>query len=64
MSRFATARAEARACQGIPAADRDTSPFARSEDIERVEPLLEGPRGGHTVGARVVFRALPAMTAE
>ena len=58
--------AEARACQGVPPADRDTSPFARVEDIDRVETLRSTSARDPTSveGARIVFRALPAMTAE
>lgn len=60
--------AEARACAGIAPDDRDLSPFIHTEDVASVEALTEGasPRGGpdRTVGARVVFRALPGMTGE
>lgn len=60
--------AEARACVGIGAGDRDTSPFDHAEDIASVEPLFEGaatirespPRAA---GAVVTFRAVPGMTA-
>lgn len=57
--------AEASACQGIPAADRDMSPFNHREDIvrvERIEREVLGPGGLR--GARVIFRAQPGMTAE
>ena len=60
--------AEARACVGIPAADRDESPFEHREDIARVEPLYvkEGGKipSQRLVGAVAVFRAVPGMTAE
>jgi hypothetical protein len=59
--------AEANACEGIAEADRDISPFAHREDIERVEPLVE--REGkqnveRTVGSVVTFRAVPGLTRE
>lgn len=65
----ALARAEAEACQGLSDADRDMSPFAHREDIRSVVPLEEPQRIGRqtlgrTVGARVIFRAVPGMTAE
>jgi len=47
--------AEARACSGLSAADRDTSPFAHRDDILGVSPL---PRG-----AVVVFKHVPTLTA-
>lgn len=60
--------AEARACVGVPAADRDESPFEHREDIVRVEPLYATEGGKMPVqrarGAVVVFRAVPGMTAE
>ncbi|MBS2012619.1 MAG: hypothetical protein JST00_07030 [Deltaproteobacteria bacterium] len=60
--------AEAQACRGIPAADRDQSPFQRREDIERVEPLRTRQGGKQPSerleGATVVFRAVPGMTAQ
>lgn len=48
--------AEARACSGLSATDRDASPFAHRDDIASVSPL---PRG-----AIVVFRHVPTLTAE
>jgi hypothetical protein len=48
--------AEARACSGLSAADRDTSPFAHRDDILTVSPL---PRG-----AIVVFKRVPTLTEE
>jgi hypothetical protein len=63
--------AEAKACVGVDAEDRDISPFERSEDIARVEPLTEQRWTGKgrapdtvIVGARVVFLAVPGLTAE
>lgn len=61
--------AEARACAGISAEDRDMSPFEHREDVESVEPLVErtGPDKlptERTVGAIVTFRAVPGMTAQ
>jgi hypothetical protein len=64
-------QAEARACVGIDDEDRDVSPFYFREDIASVEPLRETDheRSGksnlvRTVGVRVVFRAVPGLTAE
>jgi hypothetical protein len=61
--------AEARACVGISADDRDMSPFDHVEDIASVDALTE--RTGtskapsqRTAGAVVTFRAVPGMTAE
>lgn len=60
--------AEARACVGVPTADRDESPFEHREDIVRVEPLYANEGGKMPVqrarGAIVVFRAVPGMTAQ
>jgi hypothetical protein len=63
--------AEARACVGIDDEDRDLSPFYFREDIAAVDTLreTESERTGksslvRTVGARVVFRAVPGLTAE
>ena len=65
----ALAQAEAQACVGISNDDRDISPFFHREDIKSVSPLVEQVRNGKNVidkrvGATVVFRALPGMTAE
>jgi hypothetical protein len=64
-------QAEGRACVGIDEEDRDLSPFYFREDIALVEPLKETDheRAGksnrvRTVGVRVVFRAVPGLTAE
>lgn len=61
--------AESHACLGIPAADRDESPFDHREDIESVEPLYVGTSSGKLTtkrldGAIVTFRAIPGMTAQ
>ena len=61
--------AEAKACAGIAENDRDISPFWHIEDIARVERLTVPDLSGdlpadRTVGAKVVFRAVPGMTAE
>ena len=61
--------AEKRACAGISDDDRDTSPFYHRDDIQAVSPLTETVKSGKSstqkdVGATVVFRALPGMTAE
>jgi hypothetical protein len=60
--------AEAQACVGLSDDDRDMSPFYHREDIARVEPAIEHTTGKNAhdqaVGAVVVFRAVPGMTAE
>lgn len=60
--------AEARACAGVPEPDRDMSPFSHREDIESVDLLYVRASGGRSaarlLGATVVFRAVPGMTAE
>ncbi|HWA70742.1 MAG TPA: hypothetical protein VG937_00335 [Polyangiaceae bacterium] len=63
------AQAEAQACVGVSEDDRDISPFFHREDIRSAGPLMEQIRTGKTVnakrvGASVVFRAVPGMTAE
>lgn len=66
-------QAEARACGLVSQTDRDTSPFQRTEDIVRAEPLVEADLGGdmgrtgeavgtRIVGAVVTFRAVPGLT--
>jgi hypothetical protein len=65
----ALARAEAQSCVGIAESDRDMSPFAHRDDIRSVQPVQENQQVGkgtvsRQVGARVVFRAVPGMTAE
>jgi hypothetical protein len=57
--------AEARSCAGVPAEDRDISPFYHREDIDRVERIQKESFGpGGLLGARLVFRAKPGLTAE
>jgi hypothetical protein len=61
--------AENRACAGISDDDRDISPFYHRDDIQSVSVLTETVRLGKSstqkeVGATVVFRAVPGMTAE
>lgn len=72
--------AEARACVGIGAHDRDQSPFDHREDIAAVDALYVGDsdqgnaaagggyvsaaRGGRLEGATVTFRAVSGMTAQ
>ena len=53
--------AEKRSCAGLGAAEIDHSPFYHREDIVRVEPLLEGRQ---IRGARVLFRAVPGLSAR
>jgi hypothetical protein len=57
--------AEATACIGISDHDRDTSPFAHTEDVVNIQPLdVAGPGGTlQREGAVFTFRALPGMTA-
>jgi hypothetical protein len=62
-------QAEAQSCAGIDDDDRDISPFYHREDIASVSPLEEPVRAGKATatrkkGARVVFRAVPGLTAE
>jgi hypothetical protein len=61
--------AEKTACAGISDDDRDMSPFYHREDIQSVSVLTETVKLGKSstqkeVGATVVFRAVPGMTAE
>ncbi len=61
--------AETRSCAGLSDDDRDTSPFYHREDIQSVSALNETVKAGKAssqkeVGATVVFRALPGLTAE
>ena len=57
--------AEASACQGIAVPDRDMSPFAQREDVRTVTATIEGAGPDQClVGATVVFRSVPKMTAE
>lgn len=65
----ALVEAERAACAGVESRDRDVSPFYHREDVSSVtvlsRPLPLG-RQAHekTIGARIVFRAAPGMTAE
>jgi hypothetical protein len=62
--------AEERACVGIDEANRDTSPFAHRADIVSAAPLMDTISQGdaapieRVIGATVVFRAVPGLTAE
>ncbi len=65
--------AEARACVGISADDRDISPFTHEEDVTSVRPLAISDADARAtgrlpseqlLGAVVMFRAVPGMTAE
>jgi hypothetical protein len=61
--------AEAAECAGLSEADRDQSPFSHRDDIASVTALTEEvvmarTRTTHTVGARIVLRAVPGLTAE
>jgi hypothetical protein len=61
--------AEASACSGISEDDRDTSPFMHRADIRSVSPLQEEVNVGRSTskrvsGAKIVFQAVPGMTAE
>jgi hypothetical protein len=65
----ALASAEASACVGISDDDRDVSPFDHREDIQSVSTYSENVKSGKgavakVMGATVVFRAVPGMTAE
>jgi hypothetical protein len=64
-------RAEATSCVGVPAMDRDASPFVHREAIVRVEPLIRREAGRYTsgqiekqVGAKVVLLPAAGLTAE
>lgn len=62
--------AEARECVGLSDADRDQSPFSHREDLASVTELTEEVRVGRSgtsprvVGATIVVRAVPGLTAE
>jgi hypothetical protein len=65
----ALASAEASACVGMSEDDRDISPFYHREDIQSASIYTENVKAGKgsaskVVGATVVFRAVPGMTAE
>ena len=58
--------AEARACSGLSASERDISPFVHVEDIESVEALEEPgteKQPVHVRGARIALRHVPGLTA-
>jgi hypothetical protein len=60
-------QAEEKACQNVPDADRDESPFAHPDDIDSVVGLWSKPEGGPVLlleGATVTFRSVPGLTAE
>src|SRR5690606_12842986 len=54
------ARDERLACEGLPESVRENSTFARRSLIERVEPVYGEEE---TLGARVLLRKQPGMTA-
>ena len=61
--------AEAAACAGIAEGDRVTSPFYHREDIvgaQKVEATVkrDGAQTTQLAGAKVVFRAVPGLTAQ
>lgn len=57
--------AEASACATIPPEERDISPFFNREDIERVDLEYATTSADKTlVGATIIFRATPGLTAE
>ena len=61
--------AEASACAGLSADDRDTSPFAHTADIQSVAKLEQraatyADTQGTDGGATIVFRAAPGLTTE
>lgn len=61
--------AEAHACAGLRAEERDTSPFVRGTDVQSVRQLREVTIVGKArmirdSGATVVFRPTPGLTAE
>ena len=65
----ALAQAEATACSGIDAEDRDVSPFYHREDIVAVAPFDRTVSQGKqtrsvAAGATIKFRAVPMLTAE
>ena len=65
----ALGQAEQQACVGISEDDRDMSPFYHRQDIASVRRLTRQVRQGKSVtlddvGATVVFRAVPGLTAE
>lgn len=69
-SSAALVAAEQKECSGLSEEDRDIGPFYHREDITSVTVIDEQGSGGYVspsrkiTGAKIVFRALPAMTAE
>jgi hypothetical protein len=59
-------RAEQQACADVSKEDRVQSPFSHREDILSVQPLVMKPPDGvaREVGAVVVFRKIPNLTAQ
>lgn len=58
---------EAKACAGLSEHDRDTSPFAHTEDIVNIQPLdVSTKKGAGLVREGVVFtfRPVPGMTLD
>lgn len=56
--------AEARACAGVSELDRSISPFEHREEISRVDLVDTNVPERRTRGVRVVFRAVPGLSAE
>jgi hypothetical protein len=61
--------AEETACEGLADADRDASPFMHQDDIASVseltvEEIVSRVTRDRVVGATIVFRAVPGLTAE
>ena len=58
--------AEAKACAGVPAGDRDMSPFRHREEITSVTEITRPEQRGtaEPYGARAVFRAVPGLTEQ
>lgn len=62
--------AEASACAGLDADDRDTSPFDHREDIVKSEalqataPSVKGGSSQRVLGASVTIKAVPGLTKE
>ncbi len=54
--------AEAKACVGLDAHDRDISPFAHREDIASVQILRDADE--HEQGAVITFGDVPGLTAQ
>lgn len=61
--------AEVSACGGVADADRDMSPFAHREDVEKVEAIVDLRAPGdaneaRVLGATIFLRPVPGLTAE